>query len=102
MEGPATRGGVAAAGAADDVACPAGGGDPAAAAGGVRDAVVDGQTGLIAKNEDIDDIANKISQLLDNDSLRQQMGEAGKAYAREHDWSNIVNKFIDKYKQYSR
>ena len=74
----------------------------AAAAGGVRDAVVDGQTGLIAKNEDIDDIANKISQLLDNDSLRQQMGEAGKAYAREHDWSNIVNKFIDKYKQYSR
>jgi len=70
-------------------------------AGGVRDAVVDGQTGLIAKNEDIDDIASKISQLLDDDNLRKKMGEAGRVYAKEHDWPNIADKFIDKYKKYS-
>ncbi len=70
-------------------------------AGGIKDAVVDGKTGLIAKNEDIDDIASKISQLLDDDSLRKKMGEAGREYAKEHDWSNIADKFIDKYKKYS-
>lgn len=70
-------------------------------AGGIKDAVVDGKTGLIAKNEDIDDIASKISQLLDDDKLRKKMGEAGIEYAKEHDWPNIVDKFIDKYKKYS-
>ena len=73
----------------------------AADAGGIRDAIVDGQTGLIAKNEDIDDISNKISQLLDDDNLRRKMGEAGREYAKQHNWSIIIDKFIDKYKKYS-
>ncbi|MDO8669453.1 MAG: glycosyltransferase family 4 protein, partial [Candidatus Buchananbacteria bacterium] len=66
-------------------------------AGGIRDAVIDGKTGLIARNEDVDDIADKIVQLLDNDNLRLEMGKVGRVYAKEHDWSNIVDKFIDKY-----
>ena len=70
-------------------------------AGGIRDAVVDGKTGLIAKDENIDDIADKINYLLSNEGLRRKMGEDGKQYAREHDWSIISDKFIDKYKKYS-
>lgn len=70
-------------------------------AGGIRDAIIDNKTGLIARDRDIDDIANKIIQLLDNNELRRQMGEAGRAYAKEHDWPIITEKFIEKYKQYS-
>jgi phosphatidylinositol alpha-1,6-mannosyltransferase len=70
-------------------------------AGGIRDAVVDNQTGLIAKDRDVDDIANKIIQLLDNQNLREQMGHAGRQYAKEHDWTIITEQFIEKYKKYS-
>lgn len=70
-------------------------------AGGIRDAIIDGKTGLIARDRDVDDIADKIIQLLDNRELRWQMGEAGREYAKEHDWKIITEKFIEKYRQYS-
>jgi len=73
----------------------------AADAGGIRDAVIDGQTGLIARNEDANDIADKIITLLDNEALRKQIGEAGRRYAQQHDWSIIADKFIDVYKKYN-
>lgn len=70
-------------------------------AGGIRDAVIDGKTGLIARDRDVDNIADKIIELLDNDDLRKEMGEAGREYAKEHDWKIITEKFIEKYRQYS-
>ena len=74
----------------------------AADAGGIRDAVVDGETGLIAKDEDVDDIANKILLLLDDSERRHKIGKAGKEYAKKHDWKYISQEFIDKYKKYSK
>ncbi len=70
-------------------------------AGGIRDAIIDGQTGLIARDKDINDITNKIIQLLDNNELRQQMGQAGREYAKQHDWPIITKRFIEKYTKYS-
>lgn len=70
-------------------------------AGGIRDAIIEGKTGLIARDRNINDIADKIIKLLDSEDLRRQMGEAGRQYAKEHDWSIITDKFIEKYKQYS-
>ncbi|MDH6342257.1 glycosyltransferase involved in cell wall biosynthesis [Parabacteroides sp. PFB2-12] len=45
--------------------------------GGITDIVIDGETGLICKTRDAEDLANKIKLLLDNPSLRQQYGQAG-------------------------
>ena len=46
--------------------------------GAITDIVEDGVTGFIAKKNCPEDLANKISCLLRNDSLRQQMGIAGR------------------------
>ena len=69
--------------------------------GGIRDAVVENKTGLIAPDEDSDTVARHIVTLLKDDTLRSQMGERAKEYAREHDWSIIAEQYIERYKKYS-
>lgn len=71
-------------------------------AGGIRDAVIDGKTGLIAPDEDVAGIAERIIRLLDDPALSRTLGGNGKEYARDHDWSNIVKKFISKYHKYAK
>jgi len=68
-------------------------------AGGIRDAVLDGKTGLIAENENIDDIAHKIIQILDDEALARSLGASGKKYAKEHDWSTITKQYITLYQR---
>ncbi|MDP7069638.1 MAG: glycosyltransferase family 4 protein, partial [Candidatus Peribacteraceae bacterium] len=68
-------------------------------AGGIRDAVVDGKTGLIAPDGDVDAVAKHILSLVDSPELALQMGEAGKVYARAHDWSDIAKQYLDHYNQ---
>lgn len=71
-------------------------------AGGVRDAVVDGKTGIIVPDGNIDAIADVIDRLVSNPVLARQMGEAGRLYAKEHDWSSIVDAFVSLYTQHVR
>jgi len=66
-------------------------------AGGVRDAVLDGKTGLIAGNEDIAGISERITRLLDDPMLAERLGEEGKNYASEHSWNLIAKKYIETY-----
>jgi phosphatidylinositol alpha-1,6-mannosyltransferase len=66
-------------------------------AGGIRDAVIDGVTGLIAGNEDVDGIAKRIVQILSDDGLAKRLGEQGKDYACEHDWSVIAQRYMEWY-----
>ena len=68
-------------------------------AGGIRDAVLDGKTGLIAENENIDDIAHKIMQILDDEALAKSLGASGKKYAKKHDWSTIAKQYITLYQR---
>ncbi len=70
-------------------------------AGGIRDAVIDNQTGLIVADGDIDGISDKVIYLLDHDDLKKQLGENGREYAKKHDWPIIANEFIDHYQKYS-
>ncbi len=48
---------------------------------GCRDAVLDGETGFIAKNEV--DLLEKTLRLVDDPALRKRLGDAGRARARE-------------------
>lgn len=70
--------------------------------GGIRDAVIEGTTGLIAKDENVDDIARKIIKLLDNPELMRQLGNGGREYAKQHTWDSIAEQFIAFYKKYAR
>jgi glycosyltransferase involved in cell wall biosynthesis len=60
---------------------------------GVRSVVKDGETGLLVREGDLDDLANKLDLLLSNESLRTSMGEAG--YDRvqaKYTWSAIAER----------
>ena len=49
------------------------------ASGGIVEAVADGETGLLCAEKDVAALAENIATLLDNSSLRHQMGERGRA-----------------------
>lgn len=66
-------------------------------AGGVRDAVRDGETGIIAPDGDVEAVARAIVDLCRDPQKRSRMGSAGKAYAQQHDWPLIVDQFLPLY-----
>ena len=45
--------------------------------GGIPDIVIDGKTGLLVKQQDSSALAEKIKLLIDNKSLREELGKAG-------------------------
>lgn len=66
-------------------------------AGGIRDAVVDSVTGLIAPDGDIAGVAERILRLCGSADLRLQMGKAGREYAEKHDWNLIAEQVESLY-----
>ncbi|MFH0874126.1 MAG: glycosyltransferase family 4 protein [Candidatus Komeilibacteria bacterium] len=71
----------------------------AARSGGVPDAVIDGQTGLIVPENDPEATSQAILRLLENPDLATTLGEAGYRYAQQHDWSVIGKQWLDLYQQ---
>uniref|UniRef100_A8LXT0 Glycosyl transferase group 1 n=1 Tax=Salinispora arenicola (strain CNS-205) TaxID=391037 RepID=A8LXT0_SALAI len=61
------------------------------AAGGVGEAVVDGRTGLLA--DDIDDYVAKVRILLQDASMRQEMGAAARQHAATFTWQAAGSRF---------
>ncbi len=53
-------------------------------AGGIPEAVVDGETGLLVAPAEPRELAGAITRLLKDRALRHQMGEAGRARVAEH------------------
>ncbi len=70
----------------------------AADSGGIRDAVVDGETGLVVPENDPTMTAKAIAKLLDDPSLADRLGQAGYEYAKKHDWPKIGDQYLELYK----
>jgi glycosyltransferase involved in cell wall biosynthesis len=62
-------------------------------AGGVREALVDGETGLLA--DDPDDFVAKVGELLADESRRLAMGEAAAKHAQEYTWAAAGRHFAE-------
>lgn len=70
-------------------------------AGGVAEYVINNETGLIAKEKDIQDIKEKIERLYFNPDLRDRMGKAARDYALENfDQMKLTAKMIKNYESY--
>ncbi len=68
--------------------------------GGIPDMVIDGQTGLIAKPENSDDLALRIMEALNNDRLREEMGEkARNAVLSKYSLEIQAESYIQIYKE---
>ena len=63
-------------------------GCPAAAwrSGGVAEAVLDGETGLLVEEGNLAELAAAVGRLLRNTDLRREIGERGRAFARNFQW----------------
>ena len=64
--------------------------------GGIPDMVSPGRTGLLARPEDVHDLAEKIQWMIDHPHERKQMGINARALAvREFDRKDLGNRFVD-------
>ena len=61
--------------------------------------IVDGKTGFVFKSEDVEELSNKMEKLLTDDKLREEMGKAAMEKAKEYDWSKIVDRKVEIYKE---
>lgn len=57
---------------------------------GLTDAVQDGETGLLVEPGDAETLRSGMEQMLADPGRRQEMGRAGRAWARRFDWDQIA------------
>ena len=70
--------------------------------GGIPLAVKAGKNGFFIRSRNSTDIAEKVNKLLDNDQLRQKMGQTARKIAVERfGWPLIAEKFNHMYKKFS-
>ncbi len=68
--------------------------------GGVPELVVDGETGLLVRPGDPEQLAAALGRLLADELLRRRLGEAGRARAREHfDLDSVRRAHVDLYRR---
>jgi glycosyltransferase involved in cell wall biosynthesis len=60
--------------------------------GGIPNIVEDGANGLLIEAGNCDDLADKISYLLDDGTLRETMGSTGRKMAAQYSWEAISDK----------
>ena len=61
--------------------------------GGVSDAIIDGETGLLVNPQSVDDIAGAILKLAQDSQLRKKMGSQGRERAvKDFEWSKQIKK----------
>ena len=67
--------------------------------GGVKDAIIDGETGLLVDSQSVDDIAGAILKLAQDTKLRKRMGVQGRERAvRDFEWSKQIKKIYNQIK----
>jgi phosphatidylinositol alpha-1,6-mannosyltransferase len=70
--------------------------------GGIPDIVKHGETGLLARQRDPDDLAAKIVRVLDDPSLRERLVRCGRAHVRSSfSWERITRRFDKLYSELS-
>ena len=59
---------------------------------GLRDSVLDGQTGLLFRYGDIDDLADKLIRVLSDRGFSKQLSRKGEEWARNFSWDKTAEK----------
>jgi D-inositol-3-phosphate glycosyltransferase len=67
--------------------------------GGLAFLIKDGETGFHVPAADADALADRLTRLLNDASLRQRMGEAAAEYAKDYAWPIIADQVVDLYRQ---
>ena len=67
--------------------------------GGITEIIKDSQAGFIVKR-DSEEIATKIGLLIQDEKLREELGEKGRAYAKKYfSWEENVSRIVEIYEK---
>ncbi|MFQ6058894.1 MAG: glycosyltransferase family 4 protein [Anaerolineae bacterium] len=66
---------------------------------GYRSVLTHGEEGLLVKPEDERALAGAIIRLLRDSELRQEMGQRGRATARQYAWDRVAQQVLDYYEE---
>lgn len=70
--------------------------------GGVKDAIIDGETGYVVPPGDQDALAERLDNLVTNDSTQNRIGRAAREYVvAHHSWERITDKLDSLYTEMS-
>lgn len=61
---------------------------------GLRDSIDDNLTGLLAKAGDVEDLAEKIIRLLNDNSTREELAEAALKHSHRFSWDTTADEFL--------
>jgi glycosyltransferase involved in cell wall biosynthesis len=61
---------------------------------GIRESVIDGETGFLVAHGDISAMADAMRRLIDSPSIVRPMGEAGRRFAERFSWDRAANDTI--------
>ena len=65
---------------------------------GVPEIIKNGENGILFKSESIDELAEKILWLFENNEIKENMGRKGKLMAeKDYNWQSIANSYINIY-----
>lgn len=71
----------------------------ATASGGVTDAVLNGRTGLVVAEDDVEGAACAFNRLLADEELSAQLGAEGRRWAEQHTWDRYAMEFDALYRE---
>ena len=70
--------------------------------GGIPELMRDGQTGYLIEKDDVDDLFEKLSMLINDQEKAKEMGKEGKKFVTESfNWDKICNDFLNHLKKHS-
>jgi len=62
---------------------------------GLRDAVRDGETGLLVPHGDVGALARAILRLIEDGDLRRRLGDEAKIFSRNFDWDRMAERVLE-------
>ena len=63
--------------------------------GGQPEAGIDGETGLVVDGTDVVAVTDALRKLISDADLRQRMGHAARAKAKQEDWSCVLQRTLE-------
>ena len=67
--------------------------------GGLAYLIKDGETGFHVLNQEPEELANRLMQILKDDDLHQKMSKNAAEYAMDYSWKVIANRMIELYQE---
>ena len=66
--------------------------------GGSKELVTEGENGLYIQKESAESIRKALEKLLEDETIRERMGEASRRRAEKQSWGSVAEQYVDIYK----